>query len=125
VRDRVDVRRVGGERAAGDQPGLAVRVLAAAQELHARLQDEVAADAPPREVQLVAGPPHVHAAGRERVFLGGRVPHGCAREVRLSNVLGVLELAERQERRVLRGETPDRGDRGCEDEHDGCGPNGR
>ena len=69
----VDIRRV-GVLARPDHPaGLAVRIHALAEELDARLQDEVAGHALPDELELVALGPHVHAAGGERVFLGDGV----------------------------------------------------
>ena len=61
-------------RLGADHPaGLAVRLDPLPQKLHAGLQDEVACHPLPHEVELVALRPHVHAAGREAVFLRHRV----------------------------------------------------
>ena len=67
--DAVDVGRVGVERAPDHPANLAMRIDALADELDARLEDEVALHPLPDEVELVALGPHVRAAGGERVFL--------------------------------------------------------
>jgi hypothetical protein len=106
----VHVGRVVVERLAGDPPELAVVIDARSHELDARLEDEIARHLPPREVELVARFPHVHARRGEHVLLGGGVPGRGAGEARGADVAVALELAEA----ALLG---DRGHGADEDEH--------
>ncbi len=91
----VGVGRVGVQARADDHARLAVRVGALAQEREPRLEDEVALQLLPGEVELVAWTPHVHAGCGEGVFLRGRVVAGRAGELRRTDVAVLLEVAER------------------------------
>ena len=82
VHDRVRVRRVGILAGPHDQPGLAVRIDALANQLDPGLQDEVAAHPLPHEVELVALRPHVGAA-RQSACSPARP--GCRRPSRQSS----------------------------------------
>ncbi len=95
VDHRVGVGRVGLEAAAHDPSRLAVRVHPRAHELDARLQDEVAGQLLPGEVELVPRPPHVDAGRGYPVLLGGRVVGCGARQPGRSDVAVGLEFPER------------------------------
>jgi hypothetical protein len=89
---------------------------ALAQQLDARLQDEVARHLLPGEVELVARGPHVRARSRERVLLRDRVVGGGPREPRGADVGVALELAERRLRPGVGGERRGQG-RGGQESH--------
>ena len=67
--DGVDIGSVGVHAGADDQSGLAVGIHSLARKAHARLQDEIAGERLPHEVEFVALGPHVHAGASERVLL--------------------------------------------------------
>ena len=91
----VGVRRVGVEARACDDARLAVRVDALAQEPHPRLEDEVALEPLPDEVELVPRAPHVDAGGGEPVLLRDRVVRGRARQPGRPDVGARLEVPDR------------------------------
>ena len=94
VHDGIGVRRVGVLAGTHDQPGLAVRIDALANELDAGLQDEVAGHPLPDEVELVALRPHVGAASRQRVVLRDGVVGGGAGDLRRADVAVRVEVAD-------------------------------
>ncbi len=65
-----------------------------AQELDPGLNDEVAGEALPHELELVPRTPEVHARGGQRVLLGEAVVGGGAGDPGRANVPVALELAE-------------------------------
>src|SRR6185503_15949026 len=91
---RVRVGSVRVEAGAYDQPQLPVRLDALAEQLHPRLQDEVAGHPLPDEVELVAGGPHVRARGAQRVLLRERVVDGGPRDLRTAHVAVAVEGAK-------------------------------
>src|SRR5262249_51804537 len=91
----VHVRRIGVHRGADDQSRLAVRIHPFPEELHARLQDEVARETLRDELELVALGPHVRARGRQRVVLRQRVVGRGACDLRRPDVGRGVEVANR------------------------------
>src|SRR4051812_37827363 len=73
VYDDVRVHRVGRERLAEHHAGLAVALRAAALQLDARREREIAAHRLPCEAERVVRAPHVLAAGANQVFTRGRI----------------------------------------------------
>ena len=65
----IDVRRVGVERLADHQHGLAVRIGAGAEERDVGRKDEVAGGFLPRKMEGVLATPHVLAAAGDCVGL--------------------------------------------------------
>ena len=100
----VGVRRVGVEARARDDARLAVRVDPVPDELQPRLEDEVALEALPGEVELVPRTPHVDAGGGEPVLLRGGVVRGRPRQPGRADVGARLELPHR--RRAAPGRGP-------------------
>ena len=94
VHHAVDIRSVGVLAGAHHQAHLAVGVDALAEELDARLQDEIAGHALPDELELVFLRPHVHAACGKGVLLRDGVVRGGAGDLRRADVAMSIELAE-------------------------------
>ena len=94
VHGGVGVGRVGLQAAADHPAQLPVRVHALADELHARLEDEVALHPLPDEMELVALRPDVHPGRAERVLLRDRVVCGRARDPGRADVAVSVELTE-------------------------------
>ena len=63
-------------------------------ELHPRLQDEIAGHPLPDEMELVFLRPHVHATRRQRVLLRDGVEDGRAGDLRRADVGVSVELAD-------------------------------
>src|SRR4029079_16436129 len=91
---RVRVRRVRLDRRSDDEASFAMRLDAGADKRDLSLEDEVARELSPCELELVQIRPHVRAAGARREPLrdgiGGRRAHGGWR----ADVAAILKLAD-------------------------------
>ncbi len=94
VNARVHVGRFRVEARPHDQPHLAVRVRAGAQELRGGLNEEIALHLLPRELVLVMVGPHVGAGRGHEVLLGVPVEGGAARDCDPADVGMLVEYAD-------------------------------
>src|SRR3954471_23675640 len=90
---RLRVRRVRLHRRSDDEAGFAVRFHPRADESDLGLQDEVARELPPCELELVAIRPHFGPAGAQRVGLCDGVVSRRPREGWRADVAAILKLA--------------------------------
>ncbi len=94
VDGRVDVGGFRVERLAHDPPELPMRIDALAEKRRVRAHDEVAGELPPRELELVARAPHVHAGAGDRVGLRLRIVDRRPGDRGIADVLVRLEVAD-------------------------------
>ena len=91
---RVHVRRVRFDRRSDDEASFAMGIDAGADEGDLGLEDEVARELPPCELELVPIRPHVRAAGAQGVTLCDGVVGRRPRERWRANVAAILKLAD-------------------------------